>query len=242
MIKLAICDDEPVYQKEVARLAKEYGEYHHVELSISVYSSGVQVLDANEHYDIFILDILMPGLSGMELASDLRRMDDAASIIFLTSSPEFAIEGYSVHALAYLLKPVKREKLFKALDHALAHRCKQTHDEILVRSDSKLMSISLSSIEYIEARQEKLVYYLCSGQIIESIGTLFALEQQLSGDSRFIKPHRSYLVNMTYIQGLDGKGIRTSACLQPVPIARGHFADIKKAYLTYMTFAMKRGE
>lgn len=120
MIKLAICDDEPVYQKEVARLAKEYGEYHHVELSISVYSSGVQVLDANEHYDIFILDILMPGLSGMELASDLRRMDDAASIIFLTSSPEFAIEGYSVHALAYLLKPVKREKLFKILYIMLA--------------------------------------------------------------------------------------------------------------------------
>lgn len=241
VLKIAICDDEPACRERVAALVKEYGAERHVELAISAYSVGAQVLDAGERFEIYLLDILMPGLGGVGLAAELRQTDDAASIIFLTSSPEFALESYSVHALDYILKPVDRTKLFHALDRAITCQKQQVKDELLIRSDGRLLSVSPGSIEYVEARQDKLLFNLCSGQTVESIGSLAALEEQMHSNPHFVKPHRAYLVNMAYIRVLDGKELCTSDYFLPVPIARGRFAEVKKAYLEYMTFSLKRG-
>lgn len=241
MIKIAICDDEQDCRKNVEILVRKYEQTHPIDFAISIFSSGAQLLDAPTPYDIYLLDILMPGLNGMMIATELRQSDSLAAIIFLTSSPEFALEGYGVHALDYLIKPISEEKLFKSLDHALTHRKEEQQNELLIPCNGAFQSISPDSIEYVEARQERLVFYLCNGKTIESIGTLLSLEQKLTADPHFVKPHRSYLVNMAYIQELNGKELRTSPCYLPVPIARGHFGELKKTYLSYMTSAMKRG-
>lgn len=114
----------------------------------------------------------MQGLSGMDLAVELRERDETADLIFLTSSPEFALESYSVRAPDYLLKPVDREKLFSALDRAIARRREQARDELVLRSGGRLVSVPLGSIEYVEARQEKLVFRLNSGETLESAAAL----------------------------------------------------------------------
>ena len=242
MLKLAICDDEVSCRERLTALVNEYGAARRAELAVSAFSAAAQVPDSGECFDIYLLDILMPGLSGMDLAVELRERDETADLIFLTSSPEFALESYTVRALDYLLKPVDREKLFSSLDRAIARRRERARDELVLRSDGRLVSVPLGSIEYVEARQEKLIFRLNSGETLETAGALSSLEERLLADPRFLKPHRAYLVNMAFIRELTGRELCLSDAFVPVPIARGHFAEVKEAYLAYMTFAMKRGE
>lgn len=241
MLKLAICDDEENCRKRLAALVEEYGAIRRTELETAVFSAAAQVLDSGDRFDIYLLDILMPGLNGMGLAAEVRQKDDTADIVFLTSSPEFALEGYSVRALDYLLKPVDRDKLFSVLDRAISRRREQTRDEIAVRSGGRLVSVPLRNIEYVESRQDKLIFCLSGGQTLECSGALAALEERLLADPRFLKPHRSYLVNMAHIRELTGRELIFSNDFPPVLVARGHFAEVREAYLAYMTFAMKRG-
>ena len=240
MVKLAICDDEKVSREKLSVLLQDYSRERNTPNSVSSFAAASPVLDCSERFDIYLLDILMPGLSGMELAEDLRRKDETACLIFLTSSPEFALESYSVRAFDYILKPVDRERLYKTLDHALSFRAKQISDELIVRSGGRLISVPLGSIEYVEARQEKLVYYLNGNRILEAPGVLASLESRLLADPRFIKPHRAYIVSMDYIRSLEGRELTVVGSFPPVPIARGHFAEIRKAYLGYMTFSMEK--
>lgn len=242
MLRIAICDDELIHRETIEELIRKYAQMNHIDFSISLFSSGFLLLDSSKKFDIYLLDILMPGMTGITIANELRMTNTIASIVFLTSSPEFALEGYSVHADGYLIKPLSEEKLFEVLDHVLSHRKGLEQNELLIQCNGTIQSLSLDSIEYIEARQDKLIFYLCNGSTCIGTGTLSAIEERLSSDPRFFKPHRSYLVNMTYIQELNGKEIHTSPCFLPVPIARGHFASLKKTYLSYMTFAMKKGE
>lgn len=240
MVKLAICDDEEVSREKLSALVQDYARERNTPVSVSSFAAASPVLDSSERFDIYLLDILMPGLSGMELAEDLRRKDETACLIFLTSSPEFALEGYSVRALDYILKPADRDRLFAALDRAMAFREKQASDELIVKSGGTLISVPLGAIEYVEARQDKLVYYLIGGKTLEATGVLASLEDRLLSDPRFVKPHRAYLVNMNHIRSLDGKELQVAGGFPSVPIARGHFAEVKEAYLEYMTFSMER--
>ena len=122
MLRLSICDDEARCRERVAALVAEYGRARGCALSAECFSGAAQLLDSGGRFDIYLLDILMPGLSDMDLASELRQTDETADIVFLTSSPEFALEGYAVRPLDYLLKPVDRDRLFAARVRELTGR------------------------------------------------------------------------------------------------------------------------
>ena len=242
MLRLAICDDEARCRERVAALVAEYGRARGCAVSAESFSGAAQLLDSGGRFDIYLLDILMPGLSGMDLASELRQTDETADIVFLTSSPEFALEGYAVRPLDYLLKPVDGDRLFAALDRALAHRRERPDSELVLRCGGKLVPVPLENIEYVEARLEKLVFRLAGGRTLETPGALSSLEERLAADPRFVRPHRAYLVNLARVRELTGRELRVSDVFPPVPVARGRFSQVKEAYLAYMTSQMDRGE
>lgn len=242
MLKIAICDDDEKARNTMDTMIQEYESKKNDEINCFCFSNASEILDNKIQFDIYLLDILMPGLNGIDLASTLRKNGEKAEIIFLTSSPEFALESYSVQALNYLLKPIDKKLLFASLDRAFDALLQQRNNDIVIRSEGRLLSISLNDIEFVEARLDKVFFCMSSGQAHETTSSLSSFENRLLSDPRFVKPHRAYLVNMSKIKELNGHDIRVSDCYPLIPIARGHFSEVKESYLSYMTFQMNRGE
>ena len=117
MLRIAVCDDEKIYIDNISDLVKKYSEKKSVEIDVYQFKRSFDLLDRIEEgelYDAFLLDIYMPGISGMDVAEELRKKHIKAPVIFLTSSPDHAIEAFEVSATHYILKPISEEKISRA--------------------------------------------------------------------------------------------------------------------------------
>lgn len=149
----------------------------------------------SEDYELLLLDMLMPGINGMQAAREIRERNHHVEIVFLTSSPEYAVESYSVRAHYYLLKPASPEKLFPILDRLLDN-FKKPEDTLRIKTQSSVFSLPYGKIEYMEVSAKKLYFYLTDGSTREVAGSLTDYEPTLLRRPGFIKVHRSYLVNL----------------------------------------------
>lgn len=235
-MKIAACDDDTHILTQVCAALKAENEKSG-DLSIAAYQSSAAMLSAVEdgaRFDLYILDILMPLMSGMELAAAIRASDEAAMIVFLTSSPEFAVDSYGVGALDYLLKPVSAEKLSAMLHKARCHLKDRRDEELLLSVGGKLRSVPLGAILCVEALRNKLLYHLLGGETLTAYGTISQAQKRLSNDPRFIQPHRSYLVNMEHIREFGSHEILLAGELPPVPVSRAAVLELKRQYIEFM--------
>ena len=180
-------------------------------------------------YDILLLDVKMKDLSGIDLARRIRQEDDRAEIIFLTSYFEFAGEGYDVDALHYLLKPVSGEKLMQVLDKA-AERLAEQPPHVVIACEGSTIKLYESRILYVEAFLHYISIHTAEREyrIKENISSF---EEKLS--NAFFRTHRSYLVSLRHITRIS----RTSVTLEgeiELPLARGKYDEINRAYILYM--------
>lgn len=235
MIKMAFCDDDAAELKGIRELLEQYRSMRRQEIEAIAFQSPLDLLAEIEHgvhYDILFLDVLMPGETGIDVAAEIRCFDRNVKIIFLTSSPEFAVQSYTVGAFYYQLKPVERESFFGLLDSVIGACEKELTSSLILHCKNGITRVELRRIEYCEVIHRTLFIHLTGGQVLESIGTLDELCRQLEPYGGFLRPHRSYLVNMDYVQNLSYRGI-TMACLTEIPIPRGKYNAIKDAYLEY---------
>lgn len=245
MLKLAVCDDDLNELNLINRYVSEFSAMEGNPFSVSVYHGGNLLLSALESgicHDIYILDIIMPFVSGMEIAQEIRNKNETAHILFLTSSPEYAVDSYEVNASSYLLKPVNRERLFKALKKVLSDYVNLEKNSLLIHDNGKIYRISYDKIEFVEVRLDKLYFSLSDGKQISSYGTMKDLERQLISCPQFVKSHRSFLINMDYIQQLGMKDLRVLGYSTAVPVSRSYFQGLRTAYLNYMTGALDGGK
>ena len=174
----------------------------------------------------------MPGISGMELATDIRIKDQVSKIIFLTSNPEFAIESYSVGAFYYLLKPIKKDKLISVLTKISDAINNGMNKYILAKTENGILKIFTHQLIYVGVIVRTILFHQTNGVIIECSSTFSQIETVLLADKRFIKPHRSYIVNLDYIKNLSQDGFTmTSKVL--IPISRNVFKEVKQTYINY---------
>jgi DNA-binding LytR/AlgR family response regulator len=235
MLKLAVCDDDQNDRIKISQLLSEWSEHikkNGVEVTIDVYDNGDALLDGGVH-EIVLLDVLMPLLNGIETARELRKKDETVSIIYLTSSPEYAIDSYSVQAVNYLLKPVNRASLFTTLDKCVSIIDKRNTDCMLICADNTLCKVNLHNIEYIEAANHAVLFHLHTGIILKTTSRLADYEKRLLALPNFIKPHRSYIVNLDYVVKLTPSEI-ISCCHNSLPISRALYTEIKKRYINYL--------
>ena len=172
----------------------------------------------------------MPLLNGIDTAKELRQQDKSTKIVFLTSSPEYAVDSYTVKASNYLLKPVSSEALYRCLDE-LYGEFRQNTRSINVRSSSSVHRVELNSIEYIEAQNKHIVFALSDGTTIESIQPLYSFEDKLLLSDGFYKCHRSYIVNLYQVNTYTAKEIRMRSgnC---IPISRTYHKDFEQTYFS----------
>ena len=197
-IKCAIIDDEPL----AAGLLESYVKKTPYLNLIGTYNSAIQAMKdlRDTPAQLLLLDIQMPELSGIEFAKILPK---ETKIIFTTAFPQYAVDGYKVNALDYLLKPISYEDFLKSTDKALevfSLAMKQDiylHDRFMfVKSDYKLIRIGLDDILYIEGLKDYVRFYLKNGERIMSLMSMKKLEEFLPRPE-FMRTHRSYIVHMT---------------------------------------------
>ncbi len=172
----------------------------------------------------------MPGQTGIHAAAEIRNFDSNVKIIFLTSSAEYAVQSYTVGAYFYQLKPIWAESFFRLMDSAIAACEKEQSDSLILRCKSGITRIELSQLEYCEVIHRTLFIHLTSGKVVESTGSLDELSRQLEPYGCFLRPHRSYLINLDHIQNLSSHSI-TMSCLTEIPLPRGKYHEVKDAYL-----------
>ena len=236
MIKICICDDENEICLNLKKRIENYTAVPGSEAEIKAYTDSTLLSDELEHgagFDIYILDMLMPIVSGMELARQVRKAAPFAPIVFLTSSPEFALESYEVHASDYLLKPVSDERLHAVLDALFATIKKQNEPYVMLKSGRSIRSVAYSSIVYLEAFHNNTAVYLNTGDSVDNARSMGEMEKLFEARDEFLRVHRSYIVNMSYIRELRGNYLFLAPSFQ-VPISRNLQSSVRTSYFDYM--------
>lgn len=235
MIKIAFCDDDMEVLHQMNELLDRYRVERNEDITYAAFQSPFELLTEIEkgiRQDILFLDVVMPGQNGMDVAKEIRQYDTNMKIIFLTSSPEFAVESYSVGAYFYQLKPIWEESFFRLMDAVLAECEKKKKNSLILRSKDGITRIDLQQLEYCEVLGRKLLFHLENGAVLESAGSLDDLAGQLMQYSNFFRPHRSFLVNMEYIQNISSRSIKMVNDAE-IPIPHGKCSEIKNTYMEY---------
>lgn len=241
-MRIVVCDDNKEDLAEIERLLARYREnnasakYDVIQFADSV--ALYQRLQEEHPGDIYILDMIMDEKTGIDIGSMIRRVDEQSVIIYVTSSDDFALEAYGVRAVRYLMKPIREELFFEALDYALYDASKIERDaEYQVKTKEGLVSVACSRIEYIENYSRTLNICLTDGTCIKSIFIRRSFEEEvrkLEEDKRFLQVHKSFLVNMNYIDKLaQGAIIMESG--KNIPVSKTRAADVKKEYLIFVS-------
>ena len=235
MIKIAFCDDEMEVLHQMNELLDRYQVERNEDITYAAFQSPFELLTEIEkgiRPDILFLDVVMPGQNGMDVAKEIRQYDTNVKIIFLTSSPEFAVESYTVGAYFYQLKPIWEESFFRLMDSVLSECEKKKKNSLILRSKDGITRIDLQQLEYCEVLGRKLLFHLENGAVLESAGSLDDLAGQLMQYSNFFRPHRSFLVNMEYIQNISSRSIKMVNDAE-IPIPHGKCSEIKNTYMEY---------
>lgn len=204
IINCAIIDDEPL----AASLLESYARKTPYLNLTGVYNSAITAMrDLRDNpVPLLLLDIQMPELSGIEFARILPR---ETKVIFTTAFPQYAIDGYKVNAIDYLLKPISYEDFLKATDKALDWYAilqkQETYREdrfMFIKSEYKLLRVCLDDILYIEGLKDYVRICLRSGEKILSLMSMRKLEDYLPSPE-FMRVHRSHIVHMTEVNTID---------------------------------------
>lgn len=233
-MKIAICDDDSYELNMLKELLNNYEASTDISLTVKYYNSSVELASIAEFekFDIYLLDIIMPVMNGLELAKEIRLFDKAAPIIFLTSSCEFAVDSYEVKAFNYLLKPVNKERLYNTLNELIELFYKEQISNIIIKNNSGIHKIRTSDIIYAEALNRKVTIYQRNNEHIVSTDAFSSICNMLIVHKEFLLPHRSYIVNMNYINAINNNEIHLNNS-KTIPLAQRRVSEIKKQYLNF---------
>lgn len=236
MLYIALCDDNLAELSNLVQLLNRYRIEKNINCEYAAFANGfelISTLEKGKQFDIFLLDIMMPGFTGIEVAKEIRTFDKAAPIVFFTSSPEFALQSYAVRAVNYVLKPISMDSFFITLDEVLNQMTiEQDADILIVKSTEGIQKIRLSTLVFAEVSGRSVYYHLLSGKVVECLEPFTSVCEKLLRYRYFLKTYRSYIVNMQYIDTINTKQI-TLQTAAVVPIVQGKMKEMKQHYLAY---------
>ncbi|WP_404332238.1 LytR/AlgR family response regulator transcription factor [Mesobacillus maritimus] len=203
MIRIAIVEDEIIYQEQLIeylhRFEKERGET----IEIKAFSDGDEIVENYKaEFDIILMDVQMRFMDGMSAAEEIRKSDPVVVIIFITNAAQYAIKGYAVDALDYVLKPISYFQFSERLNRAVDRMKKRETNFITIRlKGGGVQRLQVSDIYYIESQGHKLVFSTKEGEFVGT-GTMKELEKELSSD-HFFRSNKGYLINLEHVEGMN---------------------------------------
>lgn len=224
-----ICEDETVFLKEQEAICRSICIKLNIEYEITAFETGMDFMAAyagGARYDLLLLDIMMDELSGMELARKLREQGNDASIVFITSNPDYAIEGYDVGALHYLMKPLDGQALGRVIAADYKRRFSQSY--LFVKSGTQNLRLPLKDIICLETVSRHVKITTLNGEI-ETSAKLTELLKCLPGE-QFYRCHVGFIINLSNVKTLS----RTDAVAvngKTIPVSRAYIKEVEKAFL-----------
>lgn len=200
-MKIALVEDNELHREQISREIQLYFEERGEVCELRAFDNGSDMLDHYEAvggYDLLLLDIQLPGMDGVSVARQVREHDEKVLIVFITSMTAYAVQGYSVHALDYILKPINRISFRSTLDHAREAFRQRTEHFITVTTNEGLMKLDISQIYYIETEKHAVRLYYTKGSFHIN-DTLKSLGDKLRS-APFCRCNNCYLVNLAHVE------------------------------------------
>lgn len=232
-MRVAVVDDNEndreLLMKYLRQFQKEYG----MKMQIKPYSSSLDFLEEyGGGYDVILLDIEMPGIDGMETAKEIRKIDEVTAIIFITNMAQFAIHGYEVNAVDFMVKPVPYFNFAEKFKKAVNFAGREQGKNILLNSDEGIIRVTMADIYYLEKDKNKnyLVYYTRKGRFRER-NTILSAKAKL-GNQPFAECTSGCLVNLKYVErvGKDSVVLENAT----LPVSRRMRKEFLDSFMKYV--------
>lgn len=231
MIRIAVAEDDAQYREQLCRYIEDFGKENGQTFKITPYADGDELVEQfRSQFDIILMDIEMPLLNGMEAAAAIRRTDQEVIIIFITNMAQYAIRGYEVAAMDYILKPVNYFAFAQRLGRAVRRLGTKQESYLAVPVKGGVVKLAAGEVTYIESQGHQLTYHTRTGAYV-SAGAIGEAGERLAGQ-HFFRCNKGCLVNLEHVEGIrDGCAIVAGARL---PISRGRKNDFLQALAAYI--------
>lgn len=202
MLRIAIVEDEEHYKEQLTGFLRRFGEEQGEPVDITAYADGDEFVEAyRAQFDLILMDIQMRFMDGMSAAEEIRKVDSEVVIIFITNMAQYAIKGYEVDALDYILKPISYFQFSQRLQRAVSRMKRREEHFLTIKIKSGVKRFKISDILYIESQGHKLVFVTKAGET-ETTGTMKELEEQLAGHP-FFRGNKGYFINLEHVEGMN---------------------------------------
>ena len=230
---LIIVEDLPFDQEKLADLIRQDCASHGESVDLSFYASGEDFL---AHYrpkscDGLFLDVLLGGLTGIEVARRVREAEKRLPVIFTTRERDYAVDGFAVDATDYLVKPLDEKRFRQTMDRVLGELSKEARTRLILRQKGMYAVVPLSDLVYCEVQGRKLYLHRTDGTVLDFYGRLDEFTKRV--DTRFFRCHRSYLVNLDHIRGCSPGRVYLIPNGE-IPVSRLREQALKQALLCHM--------
>lgn len=234
-MRIAVCDNDEQEVSCIRELVTEYQISRKESIDCRYFTNSTDFLYELKggEYDLVLMDVQMPGEGGIETAREMRELDKNVRLILVSSSPEFAVDSYRVGAYYYLLKPIEADSFFALLDKIGGELSAQVGQGFVVKSKAGVVRITFAWIVYVEVINKTVFFYLADGTVCQMTAALADFEKKLLLRPEFLKTHRSYLVNLNYVQAIDTKSVRMKNG-DRVPVSRQRRSQVQDAYVNFL--------
>lgn len=202
MIRIGVVEDDPTYRRGLLNHLALYSEEHGIEFAISEFADGAELVERyRPEYDLLLLDVQMPRMDGLEAAHRIREVDADVIIIFVTNMAQYAIKGYEVDALSYLVKPVPYYAFAQEMGRSLSRLQRQQGDSVVLTAGTTVARVPTTDIVYVESVKHRITVHTLKGKYSFS-GTLKAMDQELDGRG-FFRSNSCYIVNLRHVTRVE---------------------------------------
>lgn len=202
MIRIGIVEDESHYRDQLIAYLRQFEQERGEKVDIVTFLDGDEIVENySSQFDIILMDIQMKFMDGMTAAEEIRKLDSKVVIIFITSMAQYAIKGYEVDALDYVLKPISYFQFSQRLNRALERMKKREDRFITVAVKEGIKRLKVSDLYYVESRGHILEFHSKHGEFT-TVGTMKELEEMFS-NLHFFRANNGYLINLEHVEGVN---------------------------------------
>ncbi|MCD8306848.1 MAG: LytTR family DNA-binding domain-containing protein [Clostridia bacterium] len=225
MIRIAIVEDSPEDSARIEECLAYVREKDQLDMSVKRFADADHFFfDTAPDYDLILLDILMPGMNGMDAAKRIRVYNRMVGIVFVTTMSQLAIKGYEVDALDFIVKPVNVNDFYLKMHHILARLHFFEKDQVILKNGEKVVSIAVNSILYIDVSGHYVTYHT-SSESFEQYTTLKETEKMMEPYTYIVRASRYYLVNLNHVDEIRGDEVIVGGF--HVPVSRAEKPRLK---------------
>lgn len=230
--RIAIADDEAAMRDTMREYCERYAEDNRLKVAADVFGDGESLLAAFRRglYDVLFLDVEMPGVDGLEAARSIRKIDEYVAIIFVTNMAQYAINGYEVAALDYVVKPLSYYDFTLKLTKALRSARNRGEQVLAIDTVDGVRAVAINDIRYVEAFGHYLIFHV--GDVTYKMRGGMATQTAELEPYGFYRIHKSYLINLRHVSGMTAS---TMLCDDDtLPIGRAYKSGLMQAYLSFL--------